>query len=477
MTSGVSVQTTVRAWIDRLSLERLAAVLLFVAITVIACLMPVQSDTWWQLRAGQEFWSSGAVPLEETYSHTASGRVWMNHEWLSEVLFYGVYAIGGLPLLTALAALASTATVALLWSLMTGPTLLRLALTGASVGTMSIAWTPRPHVFTLLLLAVCAKLLVAGRYRWLPPLFLLWANLHGGFTLGLALVGTSLVAAAPQGRKVMQRRLVVLAACLVATFITPLGVGFWLELPASLSRLREYAVLEWQRASLLDGALLPFWITVGALLFLLARRWRTVWSSETDRVLAVGAVAFIPLALNSIRNVPPFLILALPAITRALDLRPAQSVDDPLPSARARLHAIVLGAGVTVAVAVVAMAWLAPWSRLQWNPLPPPVVDAIDSCQGPLYNSYDDGGFLIWFVPHRKVFIDSRQDPYPIELVQQDMRAQLAGEYRQVFAEFGVRCALLRSGSLLEARLAEDGWRPLHRDAAWVIFAQEEPVR
>ena len=64
---------------------------LFVVVTTIACFMPVQSDTWWQLRAGQDFWQTGSVVLEETYSHTAAGRFWINHEWLSEALFYALY--------------------------------------------------------------------------------------------------------------------------------------------------------------------------------------------------------------------------------------------------------------------------------------------------------------------------------------------------------------------------------------------------
>ena len=143
------VVTAFLRWRDMLTLERLAAARLFVTVAMIACLMPVQSDTWWQLRAGKDFWQSGAIPLQDTYSHTANGQFWMNHEWLSEVLFYGLFHLGGLPLVTALAALLVIASVGLSWSLMTGSTLLKLALMGAAVSTLSIAWTPRPHVFTL----------------------------------------------------------------------------------------------------------------------------------------------------------------------------------------------------------------------------------------------------------------------------------------------------------------------------------------
>src|SRR5712692_4110581 len=80
--------------------HRLLPVLLFLVIVLAAALWPMQSDTWWQLRAGRGVWSSLRVLLVDRYSYTAYGSFWPNHEWLSEVIFYGVYKIGGLPLLS-----------------------------------------------------------------------------------------------------------------------------------------------------------------------------------------------------------------------------------------------------------------------------------------------------------------------------------------------------------------------------------------
>ena len=462
-------------WRDTLTLERLAAALLFVTVATIACLMPVQSDTWWQLRAGQDFWQSGAIPLQDTYSHTVNGQFWMNHEWLSEVLFYGLFHLGGLPLVTALAALLVIASVGLSWSLMTGSTLLKLALMGAAVSTLSIAWTPRPHVFTLFLLAVCTKLLVTKRYLWLPLLFLAWANLHGGFTLGILLVGGAMIAALPEGPREMRTRALVLAACVAVTVVTPLGFAFWEELPASLARLREYQVLEWRRASLTNFSLLPFWFAATALVALTGLHGRFLLTSPTDRLITIGALLLIPLGLNSIRNIPPFLLVGLPAITRLLPVAVLRERDRPVGHTQANAHVGMLAVASLLAVVIVATAWGTSWQRLQWEPVPAEAIQAVESCQGPLYNSYDDGGYLIWFAPDRKVFIDSRQDPYPVDLVQQDMRAQIDGEYRDTFAQFGVRCAFLRSGALLTRRLHDDGWIPLYAGLTWSVY--EESAR
>ena len=82
------------------TLDRLALVLFFLTIVLAAALSPMRSDTWWHLRAGADMWASGRVLLTDPYSHTAYGSFWPNHYWLAQVLFYGLYRVGGLPLLS-----------------------------------------------------------------------------------------------------------------------------------------------------------------------------------------------------------------------------------------------------------------------------------------------------------------------------------------------------------------------------------------
>jgi hypothetical protein len=96
---------------------------------------------------------------------------------------------------------------------------------------------------------------------------------------------------------------------------------------------------------------------------------------------------------------------------------------------------------------------------------------AIRDCGGPLYNRYNEGGYLIWFVPEVPVFIDSRQDPYPAALLSADIDAEKTGEYRALFARYGVRCAALPPQLPVSKRLAAGGWRELFRDQTWVVQA------
>ena len=75
----------VNQYLPDLSYRRALGGLLALTVLLAAGLSPMQSDSWWQLRAGRDMWASGQVLLRDTYSHTAAGAYWPNHEWLAEV--------------------------------------------------------------------------------------------------------------------------------------------------------------------------------------------------------------------------------------------------------------------------------------------------------------------------------------------------------------------------------------------------------
>src|SRR5687768_11078703 len=110
------------------SADDLPFALIFIVLLALACLTPPQSDTWFHLRAGREIWESGALVTYERFSHTAAGRPWQNHEWLSQLFLYGVHSAGGPILLTLLTGAAAFAAVVLSWRLVRGPFELRLAM-------------------------------------------------------------------------------------------------------------------------------------------------------------------------------------------------------------------------------------------------------------------------------------------------------------------------------------------------------------
>ena len=461
--------------IDRFTFDRLQTTLLFLAIATAACLMPAQHDTWWLLRAGHDMWAAGHVLLTDTFSHTVSGAFWPNHEWLSEMLFYGVYAVGGLPLLTLVSALAVTAAWAIVWTQAPGSARVKFLLTAFVVASASTTWSLRAQVLSLLLLTTTMALLRRRRYGWLPVVFWCWANLHGAVLLGVLLLGAALAASLVEDRGAFPRLLLVTALCVVTTSLTPLGWQFWLDMPRSLGRIRELGIDEWAPPRLATLSLLPFWMTVAALTGLAATRGRALLSDPVARregriTMCACALALLPLALTAVRNVPPFLMLAVPAIAALLPRFPASAAVRSEP--RPWLNCGIASAVTIVAAVVVTSAYVSRPARFHWTPLPAASLAALDTCRGNVYNRYDEGGYLIWFAPTRKVFLDGRQDPYPASLINEQKRVESSGDFERLFERYDVRCAYVPAASLVSAGLRRAGWTPLFLDASWTVLAR-----
>src|SRR5262249_5765456 len=129
--------------------------------------------------------------LRDTFSHTAFGSFWPNHEWLSQAIFYALYALGGLPLLTLAAGAAVVGGWAIVWRQTPASPRTRFLLISSVVVAACGTWSPRPQVLSLLLTMVTIALLRTRRYAWLPVVFLVWANLHGAVVMGVWLLAAA----------------------------------------------------------------------------------------------------------------------------------------------------------------------------------------------------------------------------------------------------------------------------------------------
>jgi len=455
------------------SYDRLLTTLLFVTIALAAALMPAQNDTFWQLRAGHDMWRSRAVLLQDTFSHTAYGSAWPNHEWLSQIVLYALYAAGGLVLVTLAAAAAVVCAWWIVWTITPASARTRFLLIALVVVSACGTWSPRPQVFSLLLLAATVALLRARRYLWLPALFILWANLHGGVALGAWLLVAAVVASLVESPRSTPRLLTACVACAIAGCVTPIGWRFWIEIAQSLGRIEHLGIAEWAPPRLADPALVGFWPMLGALLLLVCVRGRHLWHDAEARqrghlTLVVLALALAPTAVGAVRNVPPFLMLAVPAVAALLPRREALAAAR---RERPRLNLAIAGIAVASAATAVAIAYALPANHLGWRPLPADSLSRLAACRGNLYNRYDEGGYLIWFAPDHKVFLDGRQDPYPPSLIAAQVRAETTGDYRALFERYDVGCAYVPSDALVTRRLIDAGWTPLYRDAHWSVLA------
>jgi hypothetical protein len=468
-----------------LTFHQMMVGLLFGAVAVFACLMPAQGDTWWHLRAGQEIWRTLHIPLDEHYSYTVAGGPWPNHEWLWQALSYGLYKVGGLPLLELGAAAIIVGAVVILYRLCVGPASVRLLLMCLSLPLATRAWVLRPQLLTMLALAVLLWLLVHERYRWLPLLFVLWANAHGAVVMGIVVLGgcaALAVVRALRGDAQARRRAIVLGGltplCALATLLTPLGFGLWRFIGTSMALSRANQIREWQ-PTWPDGPFgIVFWALALPFLAIAVRWWRRARArgrlsevSWGDAVLIVASLILLALAARAIRNTCVFLMIAVPAASRMLgaDFRLRRS-PAPETADHPRVNLVLLVAISALEAAGIFYAWRLPYDELGWRPISAGALAAARACPGEVFGRYNDGGPLIWFVPGKRVFSDTRQDPYPLSITHETAAIEHGGPYRETFARYGVRCAILPEASPAAARLAADGWRDQFRDDAWVVL-------
>ena len=82
----------------------------------------------------------------------------------------------------------------------------------------------------------------------------------------------------------------------------------------------------------------------------------------------------------------------------------------------------------------------------------------------------DDGGYLIWFLREKPVFIDSRQDPYPPAFVLEAGVVETTGAYEETFARHHITCAFLPAASPVRPRLQQAGWWASFSDEKWAVL-------
>lgn len=456
--------------------DRLIATGIFLAIIVACALTPMQTDTWWQLRAGRDMLASRHVLLTDTYSYTARGAFWPNHEWLAEIFYYVCYRIGGLELVTLAAAAMIAAAWAVSWRLCTGSVRLRALLIAPSLIPASMHWEPRPHAFSFLFLSLTMLLIVGRRYWWLPLTFFVWANCHGGVVTGFVVLAVGLAVSGAGARRRWLPEAATFVGCAIAATLTPLGPAFWTEIPKSLARIRLYPLDEWRPPSVTDWHLAPFWLLAAGLCAAIVACGRRKPTDHEDPTrtwtLVACALVLLPLAITAVRNVGLFLLIAIPAVT-ALVQRVA-----PEPRRRRQrpaVNAVLMSSAAAVVAIVIACAYTWRVPRLRWTPLPAASLTALSTCRGNLYNRYDEGGYLIWFAPERPVFLDGRQDPYDPALVLEQIRVEASGDSDALFARYRVQCAYLPAASPVAARL-QRSWKTLYRDHDWIVLADPKAV-
>ena len=469
--------------------EKLPGLLLAV---MVACVLAfawsgtaADPDLWGHLRFGRDILDAGAIPAEDPYSFS-SDRPWINHEWLSEVTMAGAYGLGGSAGLVGLKLLIAAGAFSILWIALrragVHPPAAAGLLVAAAVGAYGLMLTVRPQLFSMLLFVMLLALLNEvwrGRRRallWMPLLFAVWANAHGGWIVGIGVLAAWAAGVAIAGRVPWAWAAGSVLMALAGSLATPYGTGLWRFLWATVG-LGRADVTEWQPATA-DVAFLAAWAAAAALVPL---AWRLGGRATLPLLLpaiVVGVAAFRVTRLGGFFTLTNVLLLAPCFAGRG----PARLTLSRPPSARDLLVVgalCVAGLGATAAAVhgrIGCVTLAVPGPDEQWAPEAEAVLFLRDNpIRGRLLTYFDYGELAIWHLaPRVRVSYDGRRETVYSEGVQQAhqrfySKTPDASYARQLEADYIWLPHRLAVVPLLE----RDGWVAIFRGARSIVLARE----
>jgi hypothetical protein len=453
------------------------------------------------LRLGQLMFSQHGMLSHDVFSHTAAGKPFLAFEWGSEVIYAAAERMGGLAMVAVVAGLVLALTFALLARFMVrrgGDPLLAYLVSMAAAVLTAGHWLARPHLFTLLLVVVLLELLDREPPRPLwpyVPLFVLWANLHGGFSYGLILIGAFLTGdlleawTAGAGPVRIQRlasarqRALAFVVALVSTLANPHGIALLIHVGGFFGQssiLRQTNEFQSPDFHTINGKLFLL-VLLAVIAVLAASRRRPGWPWL---LVILGNTA---MALISQRNIELFALAALPLV--ALHVDAEWRALPILGRARAVFQREYKGSYSGVAAGIVAALLIGlglehgriAGVQLVEDRFDPHVFPAAAAergraahLSGPIFNQFTWGGWLLHEWPEMPVFIDGGTDHYGEALFNQYIQVwNLDPGWRDVLEKWKIRWVLVDPRSRLAYQLVrEPGWGVWYCDSVAAIMEQ-----
>ncbi|MBI5081186.1 MAG: hypothetical protein HZB17_07800 [Chloroflexi bacterium] len=489
-----------------LTTRRLALSILFLGLFAMAMKPSVDTDSFWHLRAGAWMLDNARLLTIDLFSYTRFNQAWINHSWLSQTLMAIIYRVGGYGGLNLFTASVIVLAFVFVYRAGEGGGYLRAFIIILAATTSGVYWSARPQILSLLLTAIFVYILYdylwrdANRLWLLPPLMLLWVNLHGGFAIGfillvVAFVGellrtslrTSLRVFEKQSQSVTeiasQRTLAMTnskatwiggygLACAVVACLNPYGAQMLLYpfRTVSIGVLQNF-IQEWQSPNFHQPEAQVFIVmllaTVAAIGF--SRR-------RLDLTDFLVFAVFSALSLLAWRNVAAFAVVVAPILMRYANSA-VEELQEKYPKLKLQnpsglTHSVSLRGAprdpkgltlingfivIVIAFAVLlkmadamsaktndeAIAKLAPVKAAEYlkaNPV-----------AGKMFNAYNFGGYLIWALyPHQLVYVDGRTDLYDDELLKEYLNTALADDgWEKTLKDRDIRVVLVETAETM----------------------------
>lgn len=490
-------------------------VFLFVRMQGVKTLLS-DCDTGWHIRTGEWIAANHWVPARDIFSFSKAGDPWYAWEWLSDVVLAWLNSHGGLPTVVFASILLLAVTFTLLFRLVRRKSnpMVAIGITGLAAAASSIHWLARPHLFTLLFLVLFYAALEQVREERtrlagvpylaiLPLATILWTNLHGGFFVGIAMIGAygcgellRAAFAADRGQRRAARRKAApyfwsALACLAASLANP----YFYHLHAHMLKyLRDPFQSQHIMEFLSPSFHHPTAIFFEAMLALAAAT--AVWNVSKGRFAEpVLLLMWAHAGLLAARNIPIFMLVAAPPVAAAIEewlaRLPELRVAEWLRTAARRFNRLAAGMGQTEAIGrwhLVSAAGLLVVAALLYAPHPPKLfraefdpksypaaaLEALGRDPSAHIFTHDEwGDYLIYrLYPRGKVFVDGRSDFYGDDFEEKYIDVlNVKYGWEKTLDRFGVDTILMPPDAPLTGALKESSrWRVVYDDGVALVF-------
>lgn len=452
-------------------------------------LITADPDLWGHIEFGREAWLQKSPPTTDPYSYTAQGLPWINHEWLSEILYYLIYSwmgSSGLLMFKAALGLFILHLLSSLYFAKESNAFVYMIYFTLMATVMAPGFMTRPHLMTFLFLTLLMVLLqkfFSGDRKalaWAPVLTLVWANSHGGVVAGIGIFAA--VTAVESARRLFTKENQdktlswFFALSCLALLVNPYGYKLWVFFFQTLTVPRD--ISEWNPVSLTGTTHLQFKVLAGffALSLFIPGRKRP-WEILIITLAVVYAFLHQRHTVLAVIVMTPYLPLKMAELANRIHLK--SIIDGLSPTTHAVLKLSL--------AALTALHLFSGFSKNRANdfnilvePGRYPTYAAqfmrANEINGNLLTPFDWGEFFIWTAPGSRVSIDGRfRTVYPEKLIRRhNAFATGQPQGKGLLEDYPTDIVVIRKSDLNRNKMDKEiNWLKIYEDSIAKIYIKK----
>lgn len=457
----------------------------------------ISKDIWLHLKTGEYIFKNLEIPRYDLFSYTLGNHRWINHEWLTQIIFYIVFHLSGVLGLIALKAIVISAVFCLIFRLAYRKDNLIVSVFFIIMALFAFNYRSSlsPEIFTFLFMAVFLYVIQKEKNIWVLSLVqILWVNMHGYFIIGpfivlLYMLGELVSRNFSKFRTLAVLFIVIVLTCLInPNFIEgafyPLRIisGAFTDQPFFRKYIQELQPPVYQFFKIY----IFYWIFA-----ILSTLTFPVNIKKTELSLALLFACSFLVSYLTIRNIPIFIFMAAPiSVINLTNWRYLKTIDRYIFDRKYYYNYSIIVFIIFMLIAVFLSNGYYKWSN-QFNVRKTgfgfsPVYLPEDACsfieknnlQGNIFNTCDFGAYIAYRLYPAKIFIDGRTEFYGVEYFRDYVRMQnYPKEWESAVKKYNFNILFLRhplssNERILKYLYNSNEWKLVYHDKISVIFVK-----